>query len=1135
MAAVGYTSRMRKLTHVALLGVGLLCACSRDLELPAEPGAVAPLAVEPPFTAVAPRATVSFTISGGTPPYEVRSLFALEGSTVEAAEAGATYTAGPAGGGQDELLVTDAAGAEVRARIQVGARVSVQPAYAYVNAGGRLELRAGGGQPPYRFTFDPPGQDGDGFFATTFTGYEAGAETDGHVPLRAASDYANDRVRIEDATGDFVYAIVSVGPGLSILASATSLSRGQTVTLQGLGGSPPHTFEVEWPGGAPLAGVEFTAEGSTARLTVPAGAAVPEDVRGDVLVRLRDAGEGAFTEELTIPVEILAIEPLTVRVPPRMSPGAEITLSPSGGLAPYAFRFTRLGNLSGGTLSADGVYRAGPNPHQEDVIRVEDAAGNAVELRIPIGATTLSAAEAGRVDESLREAYQPQALQAGHAFLGTAHVVVEPEGGLASRPALRGRVPPVVGLDGHRLPDVLHTSEPELDGAIYAYTGTVAGDLSWAGGGAHAAAAIVVVGERSDQVVLGTSPDCALRSVELGAFLRNEAPPACAVAAAEAYRWLVRAGPAGHVGAAASDRVAFFEIADGQQPQLAGECLVPGAGAAGAGPPVAVDLDQDGAADVVHVLSYDGPGGRTYEVTACLFRAPPLAPERLTATSPLVSFDTQVFAGPTVDGGGTFFLDPRASEGRRLTELWGYAGIIPTLGPLNAPGIPPLGALLATGDADGDLQTDVLELGDFGDVVLHYGSPGTLDAPDRFRLGPQGSYDLAVARLNGDGCEDLLAVVPGNARLLGGGHPRCSDPGAGVEGPFSLAFLAETGPLDIFAVGDAADYDADGRIDLLAMSTSFEPSILPFDGDTNEFGTPIRPEITLPPLFARPFSARLQAPLPDGRWPVDPVMPEVDPLTGGVPRLYAYLIDPDDPARPTQHVVALDPPAPRSELEAADADGDGIVDVVAWPDCPPGGCTGVEPVLLYRGEGQGEAFSLAPAVVLTTLSSVTPAVVVDPERRRVVIVSPAPGMLCMRTVDVPTGVSSPETCADPLGVPDAGGGRVTLRDLDADGLPEIVLLLRPSDPGAGFEANGVLFATVEADGTVGTFHRQALAPPSVTFELRLLDVDGDGRPELLTRSVPVDGNAPPDVRVLLNELRPPGAADRGLFVPQPPR
>ncbi len=1133
MAAVGYTSRMRKLTHVALLGVGLLCACSRDLELPAEPGAVAPLAVEPPFTAVAPRASVAFTISGGTPPYEVRSLFALEGSTVEATEAGATYTAGPGGGGQDELLVTDAAGAEVRARIQVGARVSVQPAYAYVNAGGRLELRAGGGQPPYRFTFDPPGQDGGGFFATAFTGYEAGAETDGHVPLRAASDYANDRVRIEDATGDFVHAIVSVGPGLSILASATSLSRGQTVTLQGLGGSPPHTFEVEWPGGAPLAGVEFTAEGSTARLTVPAGAAVPEDVRGDVLVRLRDAGEGAFTEELTVPVEILAIEPLTVRVPPRLSPGAEIRLAPTGGLAPYAFRFTRLGNLSGGTLSADGVYRAGPNPHQEDVLRVEDAAGNALELRIPIGATTLPAAEAGRADESIRDRYQPQEMQAGHAYLSTAHIVLEPGGALVSLPALSGRVHDVADFDGNGLPDILHTSEPEVDGAIYAYTGTVAGDLSWAGGGARAASALVVPGEQSDQVVLGGAPDCALRTVDLGAFLRDEPLPACEVAPGEAFRWLARAGPRGHVGAVANDRIAFFELADGSQPRLAGECPGPGGGAS-AGPPVAVDLARDGNPDVVHVLGADGPGGPTYDVVACLYRPPPLAPERLTASSAIVGPDTTLFAGPTVEGGGTFFVDPRVSEGRRLTELWGYGGLVPALGPANA-AIPALGALLATGDADGDLQTDVLELGDFGDLVLHYGSSGTLDAPDRFRLGPQGSYELLVAKLDADGCEDLLAVVPGNARLLGGAHRRCGDPAAGEEGPYSLAFLAETGDLDIFAVGDVADYDADGRVDLLAMSTAFEPSILSFDGERNEFGAPVQPDAPLPPLFGRPSSAHLQAPLPDGRWPVDPIMPEVDPFTGGVPRLYAYLMNADDPAHPTLHVVTLDPPAPRTDLVVEDADGDGIVDVLSWPDCPPGGCTGAESLLLYRGEGQGQAFALAPAVALAPLPATTPAVIVDGERDRIVMVSSPPGSFCVQTVDVATGVAAAPTCADPVGVPDVGGGRALLRDLDADGLPEVVAPLRPSDPGAGFEANGILFATVEADGSVASFHTQPLAPASVSFELRLLDADGDGRPELLTRSVPVDGNAPPDVRVLLNALRPPGGADRGQFVPQPPR
>src|SRR5258705_6194601 len=158
---------MRAALRGAILALAA-ASCSRGLELPS----AAPLAVSPSFASVAPREKLILVASGGAGGYQ----FAFEqGGKLSgddaAVDATGTYQAGARGSAQDLLVVVDAGGSRVQARVTVAQRLFVSPGAVSTAPGGRGHFIATGGKPPYRFelgsapagvTLDPPGGD---FFA----------------------------------------------------------------------------------------------------------------------------------------------------------------------------------------------------------------------------------------------------------------------------------------------------------------------------------------------------------------------------------------------------------------------------------------------------------------------------------------------------------------------------------------------------------------------------------------------------------------------------------------------------------------------------------------------------------------------------------------------------------------------------------------------------------------------------------------------------------------------------------------------------------------------------------------------------------------------------------------------------------
>jgi hypothetical protein len=298
---------------------------------------VEPLRISPATVSILTGQDLTFSASGGVPPYTYRLISGSGGMS------GATYTA--ATPGIAKVRVTDSLtnADEATVTVQAIPPLTILPSAATILEGGTIDFAATGGTPPYTFSM----KSGDGE-VTTSGAYKAGAA-------------GTDEVQVEDDGGITVVAniVVQAVPELTISPSAITLLDGDETTFTASGGSPPYAFTVVAPGPGTIDGNGLYKTSGT----------------GSALVRVTDQNDDRRDAVVTIvSLGPLALSPSNVT----LAVSGTTQFTASGGKPPYSFTVTS----GGGSLSPVGstaVEYTAPNTPDSATIEVRDALNNTVE------------------------------------------------------------------------------------------------------------------------------------------------------------------------------------------------------------------------------------------------------------------------------------------------------------------------------------------------------------------------------------------------------------------------------------------------------------------------------------------------------------------------------------------------------------------------------------------------------------------------------------------------------------------------------------------------------------------------------------------------------------------------------------
>jgi hypothetical protein len=206
---------------------------------------------------------------------------------------------------------------------------------------GTSTLVASGGYPPYAFALEPAPGSGPGAHLDAQGVYQAGG-------LGSTSD----TVVVRDSDAGSVRVTLTVGPALALTPAEVQLNPGASLAFTAAGGQPPYRFTLQPGCLADAGGSTLDASGGAATYRAGTACAGQQD---QVLVHdHNDAGAGPSVVLIGAGVTLFPDQA-------SVAPGQALTLAASGGVPPYTFAFGYRGNRSGGALTAEGRYQAGPN------------------------------------------------------------------------------------------------------------------------------------------------------------------------------------------------------------------------------------------------------------------------------------------------------------------------------------------------------------------------------------------------------------------------------------------------------------------------------------------------------------------------------------------------------------------------------------------------------------------------------------------------------------------------------------------------------------------------------------------------------------------------------------------------------
>jgi len=306
-------------------------------------------------TTVPPRGSLTFTASGGSGTGYVFALTGnASGGTVDPTTG--IYRAGFTGDVTDVVTVTDSLGNVASASIPVGHGLRVTIGVTTVAPGQSFPLVVSGGS-------------GSGYQFALTSNQSMGSISGAGVYQAGAIGDVTDVVTVTDTLGNLVTVSISVGSGLTLTASATTVPPRGTAMFTPLGGS----------GG----GFTFVlrSNGSGGSVNATTGAYVAGDMPNSMdVIEVTDAFGNVASASITVGAG-LAISPAA----PAVAPLGSLAFAASGGSGSgYLFAFVT--NASGGTLGATtGAYMAGATTDVVDIISVTDSLGNTLTVAVAVG------------------------------------------------------------------------------------------------------------------------------------------------------------------------------------------------------------------------------------------------------------------------------------------------------------------------------------------------------------------------------------------------------------------------------------------------------------------------------------------------------------------------------------------------------------------------------------------------------------------------------------------------------------------------------------------------------------------------------------------------------------------------------
>lgn len=197
------------------------------------------LVLSPAIASIAPRGKVTFSASGGKPPY----AFKVNQQALAASNPAGDQVEYQAPAGLSDavlaLTVSDATGdpqAVATATIAVGSRLRLLPQRPAVAPLESVDFVAVGGQSPYTWSVQPLA--GEPAMSPTSTLSETGRYVAGGGGPRDVLD----QVKVTDANGNQDTTLVTVGAALQLSLAATDLRPGVPAQLVAAGGKPPYRY-----------------------------------------------------------------------------------------------------------------------------------------------------------------------------------------------------------------------------------------------------------------------------------------------------------------------------------------------------------------------------------------------------------------------------------------------------------------------------------------------------------------------------------------------------------------------------------------------------------------------------------------------------------------------------------------------------------------------------------------------------------------------------------------------------------------------------------------------------------------------------------------------------------------------------
>lgn len=308
------------------------------------------LAITPSAPRVAPREAIAFGASGGSGVYTWSAVSLPSGGHIAADGA---YVAGSVGNVEDVVQVVDSLGSSRTVSVVVGAPLGIVPATITV-------------APRSTFTFATSGGNGENV-VWTFVERQSGGSLAASTGVYTAGSVGNstDTLRATDSLGNQATAIVTVGPGVSLIGARPVTPR-EPLPLSATGGSGDgYTFTLEQsPSGSSLAGNVYTA-GSVGD-------------RNDV-VRVTDS-LGNFAEATLVVGPGVSIAPSAPATPPL----GGLAFVASGGSGAYTWSLSQVGS-GNPSLGAGGAYAAGALGNSADVVTATDSRGNTASVSVSVG------------------------------------------------------------------------------------------------------------------------------------------------------------------------------------------------------------------------------------------------------------------------------------------------------------------------------------------------------------------------------------------------------------------------------------------------------------------------------------------------------------------------------------------------------------------------------------------------------------------------------------------------------------------------------------------------------------------------------------------------------------------------------